>query len=363
MPAYYDFCILGAGLAGLSLADVLQAKRQKVVVVEKNEIGSGASGTPGGLVNPATGRKGKKSWKAEECFKAVHKNLEKIQKATPIPFFHQNGVLRPAQTEKMGQKMKLQFDQTSWPNGWCYWLSKDEIKQKHPGIHCIGGGLWLPKAMTVNGKKYVEVYARRLQSKNVEVKTKCEAGVEQKKNEWRLQLKKSKIKCKNLIYATGFETVSNSFWKDLKLEAIKGQVGQFGSNEKLPFTHSVSGLGYLARLQNEYECIMGSTYEHNFEDLRTDDEAAKYLQKRLKKMLPQLAEKMKLLDRWAGVRVSARNRKPVAGEHPNYKNLFLFTGLGSKGLLYSKFTAEHFADHLLNNNPLFAEIAIDRMLN
>lgn len=357
----FDFCILGGGLAGLSLADALQSLDQKVAVVEKNDIGSGASGTPGGLVNPATGRKGKKAWKAEACYKAIQENLNKVRKLTPIPFFHQNGILRPAQSEKMAHKMKSQFNKTTWPEGWCYWLTEDEIKQKHPGIHCRGGGLWLPVGMTVNVKKYLEAYTRWLQLNKVGVKTKCEAAVKRKKNEWQLQLKSTTIKCKHLIYATGFETTSNPFWKNLKLEAIKGQTARFQAEEKLTFTHSISGLGYTARLQNEHELIVGSTYEHNFKDLKTDVCGANYLRKRLTKMLPELAGKAKLVNQWAGVRVSAPNRKPVVGEHPDYKNLFLFTGLGSKGLLYSKFVAELFADYLLHKAVPFKEISIDRM--
>ena len=59
-PPIFDFCILGAGIAGLSLADALQEKGYRVIVLEKNDIASGASGSPGALVNPAAGRRAKK---------------------------------------------------------------------------------------------------------------------------------------------------------------------------------------------------------------------------------------------------------------------------------------------------------------
>ncbi|MDZ7681126.1 MAG: FAD-dependent oxidoreductase [Fodinibius sp.] len=66
-----DFCILGAGLAGLSLADALAEKGFTTTVVDKSTVAAGASGTPGGLVNPATGRRAKKSWRAENCYTAI----------------------------------------------------------------------------------------------------------------------------------------------------------------------------------------------------------------------------------------------------------------------------------------------------
>lgn len=361
MPFYFDYGIIGAGFAGLSLADALQEADQNVIVIEKDESGSGASGTPGALVNPATGRKGKKSWRAEKCYKAVRKNLEKIQNQASFSFFQKNGVLRPAQTEKMARKMKEQFEKTVWPDGWCYWLTEKEIEYRHPGIHCTGGGLWLPKALTVNGRKYLKAYSHWLKNKDVKIKTHCSAEVEQKNDHWAVYSDNFTIKCEKIVDATGYRVIKTHFWQDIKLEPIKGQLAEFQSKNKLDFTHSVSGLGYIANGSSDDSFIQGSTYEHNFEDLQTDKEGADYLKKRLKRMLPELAEEVKLISQWSGVRISAPNRKPVVGEHPRYQNLYLFTGLGSKGLLYGKFTAEHFANHLMKDAPLYNEIDIQKL--
>ncbi len=358
---FYDYCILGGGLAGLSLADALQAHNQSVVVLEKNEIGSGASGTPGGLVNPATGRKGTKSWKAEGCYRAIRENLEKIQNYSSLPFFHQNGVLRPAQSAKMAQKMKARFDETNWPKGWCHWLSERKIKRKHPGINCIDGGLWLPIGITVDVKNYLKAYSVYLKSKQVVVKINCNSKVNCRDGHWKLQFTNGFVKCEHLIFATGFGTVSHPFWKNLNLNPVKGQTAHFRAKKKLPFSHSVSGLGYIARLQNDCEFIQGSTYEHNFEDLNPNKNGGEYLHERLKRTLPGLAGEVELVSQWAGVRVSAPNRKPVIGEHSDYEKLHLFTGLGSKGLLYSKFAADHFADHLLEGRSVFEEVSIKRL--
>jgi glycine/D-amino acid oxidase-like deaminating enzyme len=59
--------------------------------------------------------------------------------------------------------------------------------------------------------------------------------------------------------------------------------------------------------------------------------------------------------------MSTPDKKPILGQHPELKKLHVFTGLGSKGLLYSKFLAEHYVEHLTEGTPLFQEINIDRL--
>jgi len=78
------------------------------------------------------------------------------------------------------------------------------------------------------------------------------------------------------------------------------------------------------------------------------------------KTLPELAERARLIDQWAGVRVTTPDKKPVLGRHPEINNLHIFTALGSKGLMYGKLLAEHYADHLKHGTEVYSEIALHR---
>ena len=360
-PQIKDFCILGAGIAGLSLADALQTTGYTVTVIEKNDIASGASGTPGALVNPATGRRATKSWKAEQCYRAIRQNLEKVQAFGEELFFQNNGLLRPALSEKMVKKMRNQFDKTSWPEGWCLWQTETEINNRHPTVNCVGGGLWLPIGLTVDVDKYLQAYANYLTAQGVHIQTHCEVEFHRKNQCWKINTAYHRFRSKNLIFATGYSTNDFKRWDFVPLEDVKGQVGIFQAPKSLlNFDHSISSLGYLARLGKSNKFIQGSTYEHDFEDLHTDKEGEKYLRKRMAQTLPALAKKAQLIDQWAGVRMMTPDKKPVVGQHPNDSSLHLFTALGSKGLMYGKFLAEHYADHLKNKTNLFSEILISR---
>jgi len=361
MNSTYDYCILGAGLAGLSLADSLQEAGCKVCVIEKEDVGSGASGTPGGLVNPATGRRATKSWKAEACYREISKNLDKTAPFSKHSFYRRNGVLRPAVTEKMGGKMWERYRETSWPDGWCEWLSCEEIKDRHPGITCIKGGLWLPVGITVDVAGYLKALAAFLEDRGVTLLTGEQATPSFKDGFWAIDTVSSTLQAEQLVYATGFATLASRYWNHLPLHPIKGQVARFKTDGKsLSFNHSISSLGYIARLSNDNTFIQGSTYEHDFEDTEPSDFGREYLQNRLKRTLPDVAANATIIEQWSGVRVSTPNRKPVLGRHKELKNLHLFTGLGSKGLLYGKFLADHYANHLTKGTSLFEEIDIAR---
>lgn len=355
-----DFCILGAGLAGLSLADTLTDQDFSTVVIDKGSIASGASGTPGGLVNPATGRRAKKSWKAEQCYRAIAANLNKVQQSAEEPFYINNGLLRPALLEKMARKMKEQYESTTWPEGWCQWKSEGEIKEIHPGIKCVNGGLWLPIGLTVDVGKYMAAYARYLKNRGLSILTNNEPQSISKETKWRIELKDSSVSARHLVFATGHHIAESSFWDWLPVNLIKGQVAKFETAYPLSFSHSISSLGYIARLKEENTFVQGSTYEHDFEDLNPDKGGENYLRKRMRRTLPQLEKESEVVEQWAGVRTSTPNYKPILGEHPEKENLHVFAGLGSKGLLYGKFLAEHYAEHLTDGKDLYSEIDVAR---
>ncbi|GAA5521047.1 FAD-binding oxidoreductase [Aliifodinibius salicampi] len=357
-----DYCILGAGLAGLSLADAFQKADFESIVIEKNSIAAGASGTPGGLVNLATGRRATKAWKAEQCYEAIAQNLEKVQSRTHESFYQKNGLLRPALLEKMARKMKAQHEKTSWPEGWCQWKSKAEIQEIHPGIQCVDGGLWLPIGLTVDVGSYLQAYARYLSEKGIPIQTGIDAEIAQSEQGWNISFDNTTIQARNIVFAIGPATAQSKYWDWLPLNLIKGQVATFSTGEEpLNFSHSISSLGYIARMGTRNTFVQGSTYEHDFTHVNPDQEGEEYLRKRLRRTLPQLEEKVSTVDQWAGVRTSTPNYKPILGRHPRNSTMHVFTGLGSKGLLLSKFLADHYVDHLTNGTALYPEISIERV--
>ncbi len=360
MSKSFDFCVLGAGLAGLSISKHLMDSGATVCLIDTGEVASGASGTPLGLVNPATGRWGTKSWKAEDCHHAVYEDLKEIQDHTPVRLFDKTGILRPAQDEEMAERMYDNYQKNEWPEDWCHWLDKKEVHNINPELHCVDGGMWLPHGLTVNVPTYLKSKADYLANQGLHIVTKADYSLEQTGDYFEVILKDGEtLKMNSVITTAGHQTKDSDFWNFLPLHAIKGQVAVFESPQTRKFDYSISALGYIASI-SDTRFVAGSTYEHHFEDVEPDIEGLDYLTGRLGGVYPSLFESAKLVDQWAGVRASTPNKKPVVGAHPEIENMYVFAGLGSKGLLYSAYLGNALSEYILHGSAIPKEVSVSR---
>jgi glycine/D-amino acid oxidase-like deaminating enzyme len=67
-----------------------------------------------------------------------------------------------------------------------------------------------------------------------------------------------------------------------------------------------------------------------------------------------------IISHLAGVRPSSIDRRPIIGAHPEYKNLFVFNGLGTKGVMLAPYFSENFVNFYLKNEPLMDDVNVKR---
>ena len=356
----FDYIIIGAGLAGLSLADSLVTKGCDIAVIDKKGIGGGASGIPIGMADPAASRNANLYWETEKCYDTTLANLNKLREYSKKPFFKITGVLRPGITHKRGVSLERSFHRQDWPDGWCEWKTEEMIKEMSPEVYCVYGGLWHPNSIAVAIPEYLEAYHAYLKQQDVSSYIIEDYILKQQDNFWIIQNHDLELVTKNIVFATGADTLDISYWAKLPIHPVKGQVAMFKVPDPLPFSFSLSGNGYIGRIEVQ-KFIVGSTYEHDFTHREPDEYGRKYLTRKLKQSLPGIAEKAQIIGQWAEVRASTPNRLPILGTHHSYPSLHIITGMGSKGLLYSKYTADLMADYLLEGVPLKKEIDVERI--
>jgi glycine oxidase len=358
----FDYIIIGAGLAGLSLADSLVNKGCSIAVIDKKGIGGGASGIPIGMADPAASRNANLYWETEKCYDTTLENLKKLQFYSKKPFFKITGVLRPGITHKRGVSLERSFYRQDWPDGWCEWKTEEMIKKMSPEVYCVYGGLWHPNSIAVAIPEYLDAYHTYLKEQNVQFYILDDYHLINQSNSWTIQSYNSNLNTDNIVFATGADTKQITYWAELPIEPVKGQVALFDIPDPLPFSFSLSGNGYIGRIEDR-RFIVGSTYEHDFEHIEPDEYGKKYLIRKLNQSLPNIAKDARLTGQWAEVRASTPNRLPILGTHRSYADLHIMTGMGSKGLLYSKYTANLLADYLVDNSPLKKEVDVERIYN
>ncbi|WP_460504247.1 FAD-dependent oxidoreductase, partial [Hymenobacter agri] len=81
-----DFLLVGHGLAGAILADVLRARGHRVLVFDPGKANS-ASNVAAGLMNPVAGKRFALSWRAAELLPAAIAYYRALEQRFGQPFF------------------------------------------------------------------------------------------------------------------------------------------------------------------------------------------------------------------------------------------------------------------------------------
>lgn len=362
-PRLYDVVILGAGLAGLTLAHSCISLGLKLAIVDTSSIGMGASGVPISLINPIAGKQAKLTWQANACLSSIEHRLEQIATLTNSSFYSPTGILRPAMDPLTFEKFKKSYQKSFTSESWIHFIDEAEMRARLPELACVGGGFWLEKGGVVDTPAYLKALLEVLQNADVDILLYQQSiQTTEALGSWTIKSPYEEVQSNALVVSSGFRSKEMEFWKWLPLHTIKGQVLHYRSHSYLPWRYGISGEGYMAHL-NGYDWVIGSTYEHRYENETPDQMGRETLEKKADLHIASLRQQSTFQQHWASVRLGTPNRLPVIGEHPSQKNLYIFAGMGSKGLLYSSYLAEMLAHHLTDpSTSLPVEVSVNRFI-
>ncbi len=359
MP-HYDFAVIGAGPAGLATSHSLRRRHQSVLLIDPLLADSNASGAPAGLVNVAIGKRALLGWQSEACYEAFTRNLEMLSDYSGRDDLCQNsGILRPALTEELYELFFKSYNEQPWPEGWVSWMTPDEVKKFNPHLPESHGGLFLNNGLSVYVDRFLNTYRSYLRDQGVQH---WGAPVNYQVDENGFTLideEGQRATSDRLIIAAGTATLDFPEWQNLQANRVKGEIAVFESDRPLDWQHAVSVFGYMIR-RGDRELVVGSTYNHNEFTFAPTDEGRRQLHQKLQKVFPELSSSLKQTGQLAGVRVTTPNRLPLIGAHPDHPNLYIFTALGSKGLLFSEHVAAILSDHIVSGREIPEELDVKR---
>ena len=81
----------------------------------------------------------------------------------------------------------------------------------------------------------------------------------------------------------------------------------------------------------------------------------------LKEQLDRLIScSYEVVDQEAGIRPATADRRPLAGQHPEHKNIFCCNGFGSRGVLIAPSLGKELVNFAENGTPLSPETDLQR---
>lgn len=307
--------VIGAGFAGCAVSWFLKEKGHEVTLFDAQEIGQGASGIAAGLLHCFAGAHAKLNPLGREGMVATRKLLDVASENLGEAVYEASGLLRVATKEWQVDDYRVcaeKYDDVRW-------CSKEECQEMVPGVGGMGG-IFIESACTVYTEKYLKGVVKGIEfvKKRVEDLSSFDAAV----------------------VTMGAATTSLPECSDLPIKPIKGQLLEF----EWPFTplpFPVNSQAYMVGNPNRQSCIVGATFEKQFENEEPNLEVAmNELRPKYTALFPEL-EHCKVLGCRAGVRASTPDHRPICKQIGERQ--WVLAGLGSKGLLHHALYAEELA--------------------
>lgn len=328
--------IIGAGFCGLATTWHLlnsSIPLSEIVLFDRTGIGGGASGIAAGLLHPYSGAHAKLNRFGKEGMESTLELLRVAASFTSKKVFQENGFFRPACTPS--QKEDFLLAAKKYPQD-IEWFEIEEMENKFPFPSSLFPGIWIKRGFTVFSKNYLEGLWQACIQKGAIFEKK---GI---KN-W------EELSDFDLKVATTGSNVTE-FCKQLSITLVKGQILEFQwPKEYPPIPYPINSHAYVMMGENQQTCLVGATYERDFSKTEPDLEVA--VQEIFPKILPILPclKSASIQACYAGIRVSTPTHLPLikkVGE-----GNWIFTGMGSKGLLYHSLFAKKLVESIVGFNP------------
>jgi len=345
------FLVVGQGLAGTVLTDALLERGESVHIADQHIKGA-ASRAAAGIWNPLTARTLQESWRFSEF---MPQSLRYYQKKCA------ERKISPPRPLDLIKSLPNQHSLEHWnrtaetPGSSCKKSDgpppSDYQDRLRIGPYCG----WVQGAGQLNVPEFME--AARLEY--IEMGIHQDAYFESHSIEWKQNggLKWNNKTYEYLILARGHQERFDDIFGWLPFNPAQGELLTI-TNTRLRIPFIVQSSGFLLPV-GAHRYLIGSTYEWDtLSPIPTEKGLNELL--RIKEGITPL--NLKIESQLSGIRPTVADRRPLIGAHPANKNLYIFNGLGTKGVSMAPAIAQTLVNHILNQSALIPEIDIQRFL-
>lgn len=344
-----DYIIVGSGLAGIAFSEVALQNGKTILVI--NDASQNSSQIAGGLYNPVILKRFSEVWQAGNQLDLLYNFYGALEAKLNVKLDYKLPLLRKFHSV---EEQNNWFTASDKPN-LSRFLSTKLITTK---FNCIDSPFNFGEVLDsgyVDTTLLLEHYQKYLNSIHaIQNETFDYAALEIHSD----YLIYKNIKVKRIVFAEGFGMLSNPYFSNLPLDGTKGELLLIKA-PNLNLDVIIKSSIFIIPLGNDLYKV-GATY--NWEDkTNIPTEAAK------NELVLELKElincEFEILDHYAGVRPTVKDRRPLVGTHPIHHNLHVLNGLGTRGVMLAPAMAKSLFNHIENNIPLDKNIDIRRIKN
>ncbi len=342
-----DYLIVGCGLAGIAFSETALQHGKSIMVVDAGKKAS--SLVAGGLYNPVVLKRFTPIWKAIEVSKGLSAFYNELESKLNIRVDYPYPVLRrffsveeqnnwfaasdkPVLSELLLPAIKdYAFNGLSSPFGYGEVLQTGYVDT---ALLLIKYQDWLKR----NDLLIVETFDYNA----VRVSNGC------------VQYKG--IQARHLICCDGFAMHQNPFFSYLPLDGTKGELLVIKADELNLHDYIVNAGVFILPLGDGLFKV-GATYDPIDKTMSTTAKGRSELIDKLSEIITCHYE---VIEQFVGIRPTVKDRRGLIGAHPEYKNIFILNGLGSRGVVLAPYLANELYNAIEDNITIDAEVDIKR---
>ena len=341
-----DYIVVGLGLAGISFCEQLFANRKSFIAFENGSQRS--SVVAGGLYNPVILKRFTPAWNAKEQLGNIDEFYGRLQERLQHRIDYKVPVYRRLISV---EEQNNWFEATDKPI-LSELLSPNLVPNNNPHLEAkyhYGSVKHTGRVDTKQLKQHYEAYL--LDKGLLRLEEFGHDRIEFSDD----HLTYGDIKAKRIVFCEGYGLKQNPFFDYLPLNGTKGELLTIKAPE-LKLQEVVKSSVFIIPLGEDLYRI-GATYKWKDKTNIPTQEAREELLRKLKSFLKCDFE---VIDHVAGIRPTVVDRRPLVGQHPIHKRLYVLNGLGSRGVMIAPTVSEQLFDHIEKTAALPLEIAIDR---
>ena len=350
-----DVIIIGGGVAGCSTAFFLAQEGIKATILEQESVGSHASGFAFGGLNPldGTGTPYPLLDFSVHCFHAHRKLAPELLELSGVDNqFYQRDRLSLAFDDSDVARTTQHIEiQQQVPGFNVQWIDGDEALRLEPGISpgCLGA-VFTQGSGAVEGYRHTLAMAQAAEKLGAEVLYGRVTGVAKSGNGVSVSMAGRTLEADAAVLATGPWCQEAEAWTGASIPVVpfKGQILRLQLEGKQLQTTLGWGKSYAASKPDGL-IWAGTTEEHVGFDGQPTPDGRDAVMGDLLRMAPFLAESQ-LVQHTACLRPLTPDGLPIVGRVPGWDNLYLCTGAGRKGILWSTGMARATADLILRGH-------------